>query len=334
MTIPTARRSGCPEHPSRTSGRRVSSFRAGPTRLDLQHNREAVRRPGDEFKSLRNVRASRSTQARSRVTTAGLRSQTRDLVTHHEPVRPPPERGVDSGSTDAERLPDGAGPLPRVRPPRDGCGRPGGGLPGLRRRGRASPGLDEAATDARRGRRSEATERGSRDAAVRRPRNRCQRSRYRDCRRPDRCTRWRRRRTPEQGWTNWRTSAEHRLGYALGELRRIGGTLGVPHAEQEEAARLYRRATSLDCVTGRNIDAFTAACLLVTVRRSSARLPVSVVELAPVSRASEGAVRTARRALERELEVGVPPMDPEGSSRGSEPSATSRLRSSEPPGNS
>lgn len=112
------------------------------------------------------------------------------------------------------------------------------------------------------------------------------------------------------GWKNGRTSDHARLQYALSEIRRIGGNLGVPRAEQAEAARLYREARDESCIVGRNVDAFTAACLLVAVRNSSTPIPVSVAELEPVSRASADTIRMGRKALERELEVGVRPVEP------------------------
>jgi transcription initiation factor TFIIB len=114
----------------------------------------------------------------------------------------------------------------------------------------------------------------------------------------------------ESGWTDERTASERRLAYALGEIRRIGAAVGVPLPEREAAARLYRRAAAACCVTGRNADAFVPACLLVAARRSPVSVPVSAPELEAPSRVSERELRTARRALERELDLGVAPMEP------------------------
>lgn len=112
------------------------------------------------------------------------------------------------------------------------------------------------------------------------------------------------------GWTNERTAEESRLAYALGEIRRIGAALSIPQPEQEAAARLYRLAMAGGCVTGRDMDAFAAASLLVAVRRSRVPLPVSMAELEPVARTSGLKLRRARTVMEGELDLAVPPMDP------------------------
>lgn len=114
----------------------------------------------------------------------------------------------------------------------------------------------------------------------------------------------------DRAWTKDRTSSEYRLGYALGEIRRIGAKFELPESTLESAALLYRKAYRKGLIEGRCIDGFTAASLLVAVRQSSARIPVSRHELDRVSRASSQQFRTARTVLEQRLELEVPPMDP------------------------
>ena len=113
------------------------------------------------------------------------------------------------------------------------------------------------------------------------------------------------------GWMSHLSTEDVRLDYALGEIRRMGGELGVPESEREEAARLYRRALREDAVAGRSVDGFAAACLLAAVRQSSLRLPVSESEIEAVSRATREQFRTARGVLEVRLNVEIPPMDPQ-----------------------
>lgn len=114
----------------------------------------------------------------------------------------------------------------------------------------------------------------------------------------------------EKGWTKHRSPDEFRLDYGLGEIRRMGSAFGVPESELETAALLYRRARREDLLHGRSADGFATACLLVAVRQSSVRIPVSQRELLEVSRATDEQVRNARGALEVFLDVEVPPMDP------------------------
>lgn len=111
-------------------------------------------------------------------------------------------------------------------------------------------------------------------------------------------------------WMHPLRAQEYRLDYALGEIRRMGAELNIPGSELEWSARIYRRAHSEGFVQGRCVEGFAAACLLVAIRRSSLRLPVSQREIEDVMRATREQFRTARGVLEVKLEVKVPPMDP------------------------
>ena len=115
---------------------------------------------------------------------------------------------------------------------------------------------------------------------------------------------------PDRDWTHPLKSQEYRLDYALGEIRRMGAELNVPSSELEGAARLYCKAHEEGVVRGRCVEGFAAACLLVAVRQSSLRLPVSQHEIGEVMRATRDQFRTARGVLEVELRQKVPPMDP------------------------
>jgi transcription initiation factor TFIIB len=114
----------------------------------------------------------------------------------------------------------------------------------------------------------------------------------------------------EKNWTKRRSSDEFRLDYGLGEIRRMGSAFDVPRSELESAALLYRKARREDLLHGRSADGFATACLLVAVRQSSLRIPVSERELREVSRASAEQIRNARGALEVFVDVEVPPMNP------------------------
>jgi transcription initiation factor TFIIB len=114
----------------------------------------------------------------------------------------------------------------------------------------------------------------------------------------------------DKPWTKHRTADEVRLDYGLGEIRRMGETVGVPSAERERAARLFRKVRKAGLVAGRSVDGFATVCLLVAVRQSGLPIPVSTRELESVSRADPDQIRAARGALEVHTDVEIPPMDP------------------------
>ncbi len=103
------------------------------------------------------------------------------------------------------------------------------------------------------------------------------------------------------------------LGYALGELQRVGAVAGIPEPEQETAAKLYRRASEERLVQGRTIEGFVCACLLIAARESSASIPLTSERLLAASRLeSEGKITNARTALVREFDdVKLAPASPQ-----------------------
>jgi len=115
----------------------------------------------------------------------------------------------------------------------------------------------------------------------------------------------------EKPWTKHRTSEEVRLDYALGEIRRMGATFNLPNTELERAAHLYRRAHAEGVIVGRSVEGFATACLLIAIRQSSISLPVSTAELGQTTRATDEQIRTARGVLEFQLDIEIPPMEPQ-----------------------
>ncbi len=114
----------------------------------------------------------------------------------------------------------------------------------------------------------------------------------------------------DRAWTKDRTSSDYRLGYALGELKRMGSKFEVPEQILESAALLYRKAQREGLIEGRCIDGFTAASLLIAIRQSPVRMPISCKEIRDVYRAERRQFENARTVLELELNQKVPPMDP------------------------
>ncbi|MFC6975896.1 hypothetical protein ACFQL1_16305 [Halomicroarcula sp. GCM10025709] len=119
-----------------------------------------------------------------------------------------------------------------------------------------------------------------------------------------------RRITESKGWTKHRSTTEVRLDYALGEIRRMGAEFNISSAELEHAGQLYQQAHREGLITGRSVEGFSTACLLIAIRQSSRPVPVSIRELEPVARASTTQIKTARGAMELELGVKIPPIDP------------------------
>ena len=64
------------------------------------------------------------------------------------------------------------------------------------------------------------------------------------------------------------TTVERNLSQAMNELRRLADRLNIPHAIQETAALLYRKALRRGLVRGRSIAAMVAASLYAACRLS------------------------------------------------------------------
>lgn len=107
-----------------------------------------------------------------------------------------------------------------------------------------------------------------------------------------------------------RSSRERRLGSGLGEIDRLGAILSIPDVEMESAAVLFREAFDAGLLAGRSLDGFAAACLLAAIRSSPGRIPVSIREVETASLCSPADIGNARGALEVELGVRIPQMDP------------------------
>jgi transcription initiation factor TFIIB len=101
---------------------------------------------------------------------------------------------------------------------------------------------------------------------------------------------------------------ERNLQYALGELNRMAGALGVPESVQEVGAVIYRRALDDDLLRGRSIEGTAAAVLYAACRKED--LPRSLDEITSVARVDLVEIGRAYRHLARELELRIRPTDP------------------------
>lgn len=101
---------------------------------------------------------------------------------------------------------------------------------------------------------------------------------------------------------------ERNLQYALGELNRMAGALGVPKSVQEVGAIIYRRALDEDLIRGRSIEGIAAAALYAACRKEA--LPRSLDEVTDVARVDLVEIGRAYRYLAGELELRIEPTDP------------------------
>jgi transcription initiation factor TFIIB len=99
------------------------------------------------------------------------------------------------------------------------------------------------------------------------------------------------------------------LAYALGEINRMGFSLGLPNHVIERAAVLYRQAAEKRLIKGRSVDGMAAAVLYAACRESG--LSRSFKEIAAVSKAlSRREISKAYVSLTRELQKKFAPADP------------------------
>ena len=116
-----------------------------------------------------------------------------------------------------------------------------------------------------------------------------------------RLRRWNRR-------ARFESKADQNLAHGLGEIRRIGGALGLGESIQAEAGQLFREAQSADLIRGRSLESMASAALYAACRRR--RLPRFLDEIAEAARVDCGKVRLAYGVLNRELSLRVPPALP------------------------
>jgi len=104
------------------------------------------------------------------------------------------------------------------------------------------------------------------------------------------------------------SKADQNLAHGLGEIRRIGGALGVGESIQAEAGQLFREAQSADLIRGRSLESMASASVYAACRRR--QLPRFLDEIAEAARVDRGKVRLAYGVLNRELSLRIPPALP------------------------
>lgn len=100
---------------------------------------------------------------------------------------------------------------------------------------------------------------------------------------------------------------ERNLAIALIEIDRMGSQLGIPRDVREVASRIYREAADEGLVVGRSIEGVSSAALYIACR--NCELPRTVSEIAELANIEEKETRQAYRALARDLDLNLPPLD-------------------------
>ena len=103
-------------------------------------------------------------------------------------------------------------------------------------------------------------------------------------------------------------SAERNLNFALSELDRMASALGIPKSVREVAAVIYRRALEEDLLRGWSIEGVVSSSLYAACRQEG--VPRSLDEVGTVSRVGTQKIGRIYRYLDRELKLGLEPVDP------------------------
>lgn len=112
----------------------------------------------------------------------------------------------------------------------------------------------------------------------------------------------------EHARTQIRSKAERNKVYAFTEIRRLVARLELPESARDQACVLFESAQNEDLLRGRSLEGFAAATVYAVCRTTS--IPRTVDEVVEVARASEGELKAAYDALNRELGLPTGPIDP------------------------
>ncbi|MFC6716176.1 transcription initiation factor IIB family protein [Natrialbaceae archaeon GCM10025810] len=104
------------------------------------------------------------------------------------------------------------------------------------------------------------------------------------------------------------SKADRNQVYGFTEIKRIVSELTLPATAREQACTLFESAQSEDLLRGRSIEGFAAASVYAICRTLS--IPRTLGEITTVARASDGELKVAYDALNRDLGLPTGPIDP------------------------
>lgn len=108
--------------------------------------------------------------------------------------------------------------------------------------------------------------------------------------------------------TKAQNSHDRNLKTALGEIERMGSSLGLPRDIREISSMIYRQCLQKDMLPGRSIEGMATAALYAAGRMED--IPRSLNEMERVSRVDKNEIARAYRYIDRELSLGIGPSDP------------------------
>ncbi|WP_226021909.1 transcription initiation factor IIB [Halomicrobium salinisoli] len=112
----------------------------------------------------------------------------------------------------------------------------------------------------------------------------------------------------EHSRARYESKADRNLAHGLMEIARMRSALGLPRSVREQASSLFRTAQDEDLLLGRSIEAVAAGSLYAVCRLTDATRTLD--EVSAVASVTRDRVQTGYDALNRELELPVPPQQP------------------------
>jgi len=112
----------------------------------------------------------------------------------------------------------------------------------------------------------------------------------------------------EHGRAQIATKAERNKVYAFTEIRRLVSQLSLPQSIRDQACTLFTSAQTEDLLRGRSLEGFAAATIYAVCRVNG--VSRTIHEVLDAARATEGELRAAYDAMNRELGLPTGPVDP------------------------
>ena len=113
----------------------------------------------------------------------------------------------------------------------------------------------------------------------------------------------------EHDRARFRSKHERNLVLGLGGISRLTAQLDQPRSVQEQASSLFRTAQNENHLIGRSIESIAAGCVCAVCRIND--VPRTLDEIASVAAVGEEKVRNGYMVLNRELDLPVPPQEPQ-----------------------
>ncbi|SFS00071.1 transcription initiation factor TFIIB [Halomicrobium zhouii] len=113
----------------------------------------------------------------------------------------------------------------------------------------------------------------------------------------------------EHDRARFRSKRERNLAHGLGGIDRLTAQLDLPRSVQEQASSLFRTAQNENLLIGRSIESIAAGCVYAVCRIND--VPRTLDEIASVATVGEEKVRNGYMVLNRELDLPVPPQQPQ-----------------------